>query len=232
MKFSLTTAIGWLFVGTLFIALSAIATNIVYTTYTHPNNKSLEPTTQFQEQREPNAEPFTLNPPAQSLRGILVEKIGSVHHKTRDANAFVDATPSATILVGESIATGEDGIASVQIPNLCTIKFEKNSEISFVNLFTENSVFQQKSGNIHYEIVSKKSLAVRALHTLIQSEDSTFSVNIIDTDIAVIAEKGIVKIAIVDTDNNTHVYTIAEGKRANIDDAARTVAIVSPRKGK
>ena len=232
MKSNVTNSIVWFFVGTVFIALGAMATYVVYTTYIHPSSGSISSTSENREQHESNTEPFILQPPAQSLKGTLIEQAGSVKHKTRDANAYVDASASATILIGESVATGDDGMASIRIPNLCTTKLGKNSEIAFLNLFAENSVFQQKSGNILYEIVSNKPVAIRALHTLIQSEESTFSVNIVDTDIAVIAEKGNIKIAIVDTDNVTHLYTLSEGKRANIDDTARTVTIVSPRKGK
>lgn len=173
--------------------------------------------------------PFSLQPPAQSLRATLTQKSGSVLHKTRDTNAFAEATPSGTILIGESIATSENGKATIGIPSLATISMENDTELVFANMYKENTVLQQKSGKILYTITSVLPVSIRALHTLISSNQSVFLVSVIDSDIAVTSQKGGVKIAFVDNENTTHVYTIPEGKRANIDDANRTISIVLPR---
>jgi len=229
MKSSLLESVGFLFACFVCVVIGAVATLYVYTIKIQSTVKLSPQTTESQKSDTVISEPFALVPPAQSLKGILADMTGSVLQKTRDANAFVEATRSATILVGESIATGKDSTAIIQIPRLSVITMEKNAEIVFVNIFPQNSVFQQKSGEIQYEIIATSPVAIRALHTLIQASEAKFTVNIIDSDISVIVQKGEAKAAIVDTDNSTHVYTIPEGKRANIDDSGRTVTLVSPR---
>lgn len=229
MKSSLLSSLGFILASIMCVVIGAVATLYVYTTKIQSTDIRLPQTTESQKSDTVITESFALVPPAQSLKGILIDMKGSVLHKTRDTNAFVEATSSATILVGESIATEKDGTATIQIPSLSVISMEKDAEIVFINIFPQNSVFQQKSGNIQYEILSTNPVAIRALHTLIQASDAKITINIIDSDISVIVQNGEVKVALVDTDNITHVHTVPEGKIANIDDSGRTVTITSPR---
>ncbi len=217
----------WIFLSIICIGIGIVGTMYVYMRLTPPAHveQTVSPNTEV----VTPTRMFALAPPSQSLSGTLIHQTGSVLHKTREAEDYVNATPSATILVGESIATGDDGTAVIDIPNLSRVTMGNNAEISFVNIFKDNSVYIQKTGKIQYEMLSQYPIAIRALHALIEGSQSTVSINIIDTDMAVIAQKGEIKLAIVDTDNNTHVYTIPEGKRANVDDVTRTVAIISPR---
>jgi len=55
------------------------------------------------------------------------------------------------------------------------------------------------------------------------------TINIIDTDMSITVKSGAVTFAIVDTDNNTNLYTLKGGERANIDDAARKVYLLQGR---
>ncbi len=221
-----------IFLICVYISIGFIIGIYTFKLYTPIDDSDTVSSSKPQETTSNFVSPFTLRPPSLSIHGVLDQLKGTVTHKTRDADKFMDASQSANIYIGESIATGDDGNATILISDLSTISMNKNAEIAFLNLFKENSVFQQKSGSVHYEIVSKNPVAIRALHTLIQSSEAIVTIHIIDTDITVLAEKGIVKIAIVDTDNVTHVYSLSEGKSANIDDISRTVTIVSPRKGK
>jgi hypothetical protein len=174
--------------------------------------------------------PFTLAPPSLSLRAQLTTATGDVRHKTRDAGAFVSATPSATIVLGESIATGVDGKATITIPSLVTIGMEKNAELVFANMFLENSVLQQKAGEIMYHVESvDHPVAIRALRALVSARNSVISISIDDANVAISVQKGEAKVGIVDSENTTHVYTVTEGNRATIDTYSQTIRIVSPR---
>ncbi len=229
MKSSLLEIIGWIIAGFFCMAIGVVTTLYVYNTKISSTSEPVKENSRNPQTDNYTSKPFSLAPPAQSLKGVLTTMTGSVLHKTRDANIFVEATPSATIFIGESIATNADGKATILIPNLSNISIGKNAEIVFVNIFPENTVFQQKNGKILYDMTSTSPVAIRALHTLIQASKTRLSVNIIDSDISVSVEKGEAKVAFVDTDNITHVYTILDGKQANIDDASRTITIVSPR---
>lgn len=174
--------------------------------------------------------PFTLAPPSLSLRAQLTIATGDVRHKTRDAGAFVSATPSASIVLGESIATGIDGKATITIPSLVSIDMEKNAELVFANMFLENSVLQQKAGEIMYRIESvDHPVAIRALRALVSAKNSVISITIDDADVAISVQKGEAKVGIVDSENTTHVYTVTEGNGATIDTYSQTIRIVSPR---
>lgn len=173
--------------------------------------------------------PFVLQPPSLSLTALLSTITGDVQHKTRDAGAFVSATPSATIVLGESIATGTDGKATISIPSQVSIDMEKNAELVFANVFKENTVLQQKAGVIVYRIESVHPIAIRALRALVSAKDADITMTIKDTDVAVVVEKGEAKVGIVDSKNTTHVYTIQEGSRATIDNYSQSVKVVSPR---
>ncbi len=174
--------------------------------------------------------PFTLTPPSLSLRAQLTTATGDVRHKTRDAGAFLLATPSATIVLGESIATGADGKATITIPSLVSTNMEKNAELVFANIFLENTVLQQKAGEIMYRIESiDHPVAIRALRALVSAKNSVISITIDDADVAISVQKGEAKVGIVDSENTTHVYTVTEGNRATVDTYSQTIRIVSPR---
>jgi hypothetical protein len=55
------------------------------------------------------------------------------------------------------------------------------------------------------------------------------TINIIDTDSSVTVKTGSVKFALVDNDNNTNVWNLQSGQRANIDDQTRQVTLVQAR---
>jgi hypothetical protein len=205
-----------------------IATGFAVTLYFFtPTNVGQQIQTQAEIQISPT--PFSLQPPAQALTGILSTATGDVKHKLRDTGAFTTATPSASIKLGESIATGVDGHAVITIETIGTITMEPESEIVFSNVFKENTVLVQKAGKIQYVITSTYPVAIRAINTLTSFKDATILMNIIDSDIAITAARGEGKVGIVDAENTTHVYPIQEGKRANIDTVTRSVVFVSPR---
>ena len=171
---------------------------------------------------------FTFKPPAQAKSGILTETRGKVEKLSRDDNDYYAASPGAQILIGESVATKVDSHASVTVEDLVTTVLESNAELVFANLFPENTVLQQKSGTVRYDVSKDRNIAVRALHALISIISGTTTVTVIGTNTKVSVITGFVKVALVDADNNTHVYGLQTGERAVIDDEVREIYL-SPR---
>lgn len=178
---------------------------------------------------ETPASPFVLSPPPRALTGMIRSLQGQVIKLSRDDSEFRDASPGASILLGESVATKPDSAAMVDLPGIGSVAMQENSEISFANMFPENSVLQQKSGKVFYTVESAHPLAIRVLHILISASSSAFLVGVDDTDISVSVQGGVLKIAQVDNNNDTHVWELEDGGHATIDDAARTVRFVLPR---
>jgi hypothetical protein len=135
----------------------------------------------------------------------------------------MESTAGAQILLGESIATKDRSSATIMLSDTLTAAIGEHAELVFSNLFPENTVLQQKSGKIFYSVQSPHPVSIRALHALITASSSAFFINVVDSDIAVTAQSGIVKIALVDANNDTHVWNLEDGSRANIDDEKRKI---------
>jgi FecR protein len=176
----------------------------------------------------PASTPFQLSVPSQAISGVLKELHGTVLKFSRNDSDYMESTKGAQILLGESIATRKDSSAEISLSDILTAALGENSELVFANTFRENSVLQQKSGKIFYSVESLHPVSVRALHTLVSASSSAFLVTITDSDIAVTAQSGVVKVALVDTNNDTHVWELEDGQRMNIDDISKTTQILSP----
>ncbi|MCX6792086.1 MAG: hypothetical protein NT149_03555 [Candidatus Gottesmanbacteria bacterium] len=100
------------------------------------------------------------------------------------------------------------------------------AELVFANLFPTDFVLQQKTGKIEYLVT--QPISVRALHTLVTINSGDTTINIIDTDMSITVKSGSVKFALVDNNNNTNVWDLKAGQRANIDDANSQVYLVKP----
>lgn len=164
---------------------------------------------------------YALNPPSEALSGMIVTETGTVKKLSRNEADYTEASAGAQILLGESIATDADSTTVASVSGMVTAYVDASSELVFANMFPSNFVLQQKNGRVTYDVY--QPIAVRALHSLISLNSGTYMIHIIDTDMSVTAISGSAKLAIVDTDNNTHVYDIGEGERLNIDDANRLV---------
>lgn len=140
----------------------------------------------------------------------------------------MESTPGAQILLGESVATKEHSSAAITLSDNITATLEENSELVFANLFPENTVLQQKAGKILYTVESPHPVSIRALHTLIAASSSAFLVHMDESALAVTSQKGVVKIALVDNNNDTHVWELGDGEKAVVDDISRSVRIISP----
>lgn len=172
---------------------------------------------------------FSLNPPAKALTGTLTITKGKAEKLSRTGNAYEEASTGAQILIGESVATKENSLASVTVNGLVTVILESKAELVFANLFTENMLLLQKAGKATYDVATEKQLSVRTLHALVSITSGSTTINIIDTDMSVSVKTGSAKLALVDMDNNTRVWNLKEGQRATIDDTAREVFLVGKR---
>ncbi len=172
---------------------------------------------------------FSLNPPAQALTGTLTITKGKAMKFSRTGSEYEEASTGAQILIGESVATKENSAATVSVNGIATAVLESKAELVFANLFAENMLLLQKSGKITYNVNPEKQLSARTLHALISLTPGSTTINIIDTDMSVSVKTGSAKVALVDTDNNTRVWNLKEGQRANIDDTAREVFLVGKR---
>lgn len=177
---------------------------------------------------QPTPEPtLALVPPAQAVSGILTVTSGLAEKLSRNETDYKEASTGAQILLGESITTKQNSTAFATVSGILKATFGPVSELVFANLFPSDFVLQQKTGKIEY-IVSQP-ISVRALHSLVSMDAGDYIINIINTDMSITVKTGSVKFALVDTNNNTHVYELSTGERANIDDAARLVYLVKTR---
>jgi hypothetical protein len=174
---------------------------------------------------QPTPEPtFALVPPSQAVAGTLTVTSGHAQKLSREDSEYKEASTGAQILLGESVATKENSSATATVSGIVKVSMGPNAELVFANLFPTNMVLQQKSGNIDYLVT--KPISIRTLHSLAIIDSGETIVTIIDTDISITVKTGSVKFALVDTDNNTKVWDLKAGQRANIDDVARKVYLV------
>ncbi|MCX6794045.1 MAG: hypothetical protein NTY06_02980 [Candidatus Gottesmanbacteria bacterium] len=170
---------------------------------------------------------FTLMPPSQAVSGILTVTSGHAEKLSRTDTEYKEASTGAQILLGESVATKENSSATATVSGIVKVSMGPSAELVFANLFPTNFVLQQKSGNIDYLVT--KPISVRTLHSLVTIDSGETIITIIDTDISITVKTGSVKFALVDTENNTKVWNLKAGQRANIDDKARKVYLVGQR---
>ena len=172
---------------------------------------------------------FALVPPSEAVSGILTITKGKAQKWSRNDDGYKEASSGAQILTGESVVTEDLSTAVATVSGIANITFGQDTELAFANLYPTDMIVQQKSGKITYEITDTgHPFSVRALHTLVSIPSGAMTINVVDTDISITVTTGSVKFALVDNDNNTHVWNLTEGHRVNIDDAARQVYFVHP----
>lgn len=178
--------------------------------------------------KQPTPEPtLALAPPSEAVSGTLTVTSGHAEKFSRNDTEYKEASTGAQILLGESIATKENSSAVTEIAGILKAGLGPNAELVFANMFPANFVLQQRAGKIDYLVT--QPLSVRALHSLVTISPGETTITIIDTDMSIIVKTGSVKFALVDTDNNTNVWNLKAGQRANIDDAARKVKLLQAR---
>lgn len=169
---------------------------------------------------------FALVPPIQSISGVITSVNGHLQKMSRGDTEFKEASAGAVILDGEAVATAEFSTAEASVSGLLNVQMEPLSEVVFANMLPDNLLLQQKNGKVTYHVT--KPISIRALHSLIEIPSGEAVINIIDSDMSITVKSGSVKFALVDSGNNTNVWNLKAGERANIDDAKREVFLVSP----
>jgi hypothetical protein len=170
---------------------------------------------------------FALVPPSEAMSGILTVLSGHAEKFSRGDMEYKEASTGAQILIGESVATKENSTATASVNGIVSINMSPSAELVFANLFPSNFVLQQKAGKIDYLVT--KPISIRALHSLVTlysglpAQAGETIIYIVDTDMSITVKTGSVKFALVDSNNDTHVWTLNAGQRANIDDAYRQV---------
>lgn len=164
-----------------------------------------------------------LEPPKQAVTGILTLVNGSVTQKTRQSDEFREASAGGKILQGESVAT-KLGSATISFEPIGTVFMGNQTELAAVNLVPGENVFLQKSGTVQYEAGTQFPLSVRALHSLSEISGNT-TITILGTSITVRVTEGTTKLALVDQNNDTKVWTVNMGHQADIDDVSRNVTV-------
>lgn len=168
---------------------------------------------------------YQINPPSSALEGHITQGFSDVKKFSRTSIDFEPTKTGEKVLLGEKIATGEDGEAVVEFKDFAKITFTPKSEAAFVETNPSQFSIRQSRGNLTYE-GAEKPIFVRSMHLLI-SLTGKASVNI-DSDngqITVNITSGTATLGMKDNDNNTHKWDLKKGQRAVIDDESRTVKI-------
>lgn len=174
----------------------------------------------------PQQSSFVLKPPSDALRGKLLLVKGKVEKEPREKDEFEEAGAEEEILQGEKLATGEKSQAVVEFPDFAKIDLGSNSEIGFVNLAPSNFLISQSLGSVTYKLLQDNALVnVRSLHALLSFDSGEGEVTVEEEEITVRVLSGKAKLALVDLENETHVWELEEGQEVLITDAERRVEI-------
>jgi hypothetical protein len=166
---------------------------------------------------------LALEPPANALNGYLTIIKGKVDKLSRSDSEYKEAVNGSKVLIGESVATKDAASAFIAIEGYVDTRLSANSEVSYANLFPENTVLLQKMGEVEYTII--RPISVRVLHTLVSMQQGMETIEMNGSTVSVKVTSGSAKIALVDLDNTTKVYELSAGKKATINDEKRTVKV-------
>ena len=174
----------------------------------------------------PQQSAFVLNPPADALKGEFSLFKGDVKKKPRDKEEFKDINVKEEILQGEKLATGKKSQAVVEFLNLVRIDLGPDTEIGFNNLIPASFLISQSLGSVTYELLQGDTpISVRSSQALITINFGKSEITVSEETITVKVLSGKVKLALVDLENNTHVWEIKEGQEALVNDMERGVEI-------
>jgi hypothetical protein len=160
----------------------------------------------------PHPSATTLGPPRKAVTATLTQSTGATKHWVRGAKEATTATPSGTIVQGESILT-EDGAATLTLSNLGTITLKEDTQIDLISLTPDTLVVSQPAGTVSYTTTTRP-LSIRVAGTLVQLVgDATISH---DPTLAITTHRGSAKLAILSDENVTNVWEIEEGQTARV----------------
>ncbi|MFH1280239.1 MAG: FecR domain-containing protein, partial [Candidatus Beckwithbacteria bacterium] len=175
----------------------------------------------------PQQSSFNLKPPTEALKGGFLTVEGDVKKEPRNKEEFETVKAEGEVLIeGEKIATGEKSQASIEFPDFIRIDLGSNTEIGLANLMPANFLISQSSGSVAYRLLqNNNAFSVRCLHALLAFDSGESEITVGGNEIVVKVLSGRAKLALVDLDNETHVWELNEGEEVLVDDAERRVEI-------
>ncbi len=166
---------------------------------------------------------YQIDPPLQASSGEIISLSGDVKKFSRTSIDFETTKLSEKVLLGEKIATGEDGKATVEFKDLVKITFAPKSEAAFVETIPSQFSVRQANGVVTYES-KEKPIFIRSMHMLLSLTGSArVNVDKDNSKITVDILSGTATIGMKDNDNKTNRWDLKMGQRAIIDDESRIV---------
>lgn len=158
---------------------------------------------------------IALSPPVQAKDGFLTILSGAVQKISLGESSYADVASGVKVYHGEAVATKANATAFIAFQGYADARLSQNSEIVFANTLPSDFVMQQKMGTIEYTVI--RPVSVRVLKALVSLEPGLVTIALDDSKTTVTPLKGIVKIALIDNENNTQVYEVSPGQKATID---------------
>ena len=169
---------------------------------------------------------FSLQPPSEALTGKLIEVKGEVKKESRNDEEFQEVEEGKEILDGEKLATRKDSKAVIEFPGFAEVTLDSDSETTFVNLIPSGFLISQSLGSVTYKLWQDNTpLSVRSLYALLTIDSGESEVMVKEEEISIKILSGKAKLALVDLENETHIWKLEEGQKALIDNAERRVEI-------
>ena len=168
---------------------------------------------------------LSLDPPSSALIGKVVKATGTVEKLARDKKEFEKISEGIEILQGESIKTDRLSNTEVEFLDYALITLSQNTQVVFANLLPSNFLIHQIDGQTWYKIFSDKPISIRILHSLITIHAGEMDAKLQGDLLTIQVIEGQTKLAMVNLDNETNIYSLAKGDSVSIDDANRRVEI-------
>lgn len=157
-----------------------------------------------------------LDPPSQSLKGLVSKLTGTVMWQSRIADNPTKIDNLANIQQGEAVETGQDGSLSITFPSAAQIDIGPLSKVNMAQTIPNDLVFNQVNGEITYQKLANIPVSVRSMHILIEIIDKA-TINV-DISKGIIKVKGGAKVAFNNSANNTRLIEIPAGKTLIFND--------------
>jgi len=116
--------------------------------------------------------------PAESLRGIVTQLSGQVNWQSRIATSSAKLVDTVLIQQGENIATGDDGLLSVQFASVSAVMLSADTEVEVIQTLPISVVFNQLYGKAQYSVLADSPVAVRILNALVNIKSGVVTIEI------------------------------------------------------